>query len=325
VKAIIIGIISSVFFAVTFILNRSMELSGGSWLWSSSLRYFFMVPFLLLIVHMRGNLKPLLKEMKHYPITWLCWSIVGFGMFYGPITYAAASGPGWLVAGTWQFTIIAGLLLVPFFYTKVQSETGPIIIRHKLPWKGLLFSSIIFIGIIVIQLDHASGGLSTYMLLVGVLPVMVAAFSYPLGNRKMMEHCNGRIDTFQRVLGMTIASMPVWFVLATYGYFTVGLPSSSQVYQSLIVSISSGVIATVLFFYATDMVKADQSKLAAVEATQSSQIMFVLVGEMLILSEALPNYQSIIGMMIIITGMVFHSFASKQKIVLHSGKAKSAI
>ena len=49
-KEIWIGVLSSVFFAVTFILNRSMELSGGSWLWSASLRYLFMVPFLIAIV-----------------------------------------------------------------------------------------------------------------------------------------------------------------------------------------------------------------------------------------------------------------------------------
>nr|WP_235848589.1 multidrug resistance efflux transporter family protein [Litchfieldia alkalitelluris] len=114
-KAIFIGIISSVFFAVTFILNRSMELAGGSWLWSASLRYFFMVPFLILIVMMRGNLKTLLIELKQNYKTWTLWSIIGFGLFYGPITFAAASGPGWLVAGTWQFTIIAGSLLFPFF------------------------------------------------------------------------------------------------------------------------------------------------------------------------------------------------------------------
>jgi hypothetical protein len=41
-KEIVIGIFASMFFAVTFILNRSMELSGGSWIWSSSLRFFFM-------------------------------------------------------------------------------------------------------------------------------------------------------------------------------------------------------------------------------------------------------------------------------------------
>ncbi len=38
-KAIVIGILASLFFAVTFILNRAMELSGGSWMWSSSLRF----------------------------------------------------------------------------------------------------------------------------------------------------------------------------------------------------------------------------------------------------------------------------------------------
>ncbi|MBE4909559.1 multidrug resistance efflux transporter family protein [Bacillus luteolus] len=322
-KAILIGIFSSVFFAVTFVLNRSMELSGGSWLWSSSLRYFFMVPFLVLIVYLRGNFGALLKEMQKSPSTWLVWSIVGFGLFYGPITFAASSGPGWLVAGTWQFTIIAGLLLVPFFYSKIQSNHGIIKIRQKLPWKGLLFSSIIFIGIVIIQLDQASGGFTVQMLYIGILPVVIAAFAYPLGNRKMMEHCKGNVDTFQRVLGMTLASMPLWIALSSYGYFTVGLPSSSQVLQSLVVALSSGVVATVLFFYATDLVKEDQSKLAAVEATQSSQIIFVLFGEMLILSEALPNYQSIIGMLVIIIGMIFHSFASRQKIVLTGSKVKS--
>ncbi len=49
-KGVWIGVLAAVFFAVTFVLNRSMELSGGSWLWSASLRYFFMVPFLVAIV-----------------------------------------------------------------------------------------------------------------------------------------------------------------------------------------------------------------------------------------------------------------------------------
>ncbi|WP_249727716.1 multidrug resistance efflux transporter family protein, partial [Bacillus paralicheniformis] len=83
----------------------------------------------------------------------------------------------------------------------------------------------------------------------------VAAFAYPLGNRKMIEICGGRIDTFQRVLGMTIASMPAWIIIAIYASLTVGLPSASQMFQSLLVGISSGVIATVLFFIATDRVR----------------------------------------------------------------------
>ncbi|HLS59711.1 MAG TPA: multidrug resistance efflux transporter family protein, partial [Virgibacillus sp.] len=38
-RAILIGIIAALFFSVTFILNRSMELAGGSWAWSASLRF----------------------------------------------------------------------------------------------------------------------------------------------------------------------------------------------------------------------------------------------------------------------------------------------
>ncbi len=117
-KAIVVGILASLFFAVTFILNRAMELSGGSWLWSSSLRFIFMVPFLCLIVIMRGTFAPLLQKMRKKPLSWIKWSFAGFVLFYAPITFAAGYGPGWLVAGTWQITIVAGVLLSPLFYIK---------------------------------------------------------------------------------------------------------------------------------------------------------------------------------------------------------------
>lgn len=312
-KAILIGIVSSLFFAVTFILNRSMELSGGSWLWSSSLRYFFMVPFLIGIVLIRGNMKELLHELKTNPVTWILWSTIGFGLFYAPLTFAAASGPGWLVAGTWQFVIIAGLLVVPFFYKTVETKNGMQRVREKIPVKGLIFSSLIFIGIILIQLQAADEGIGMEMLLVGILPVVVAAFAYPLGNRKMMQHCKNNFDTFQRVLGMTLATTPFWLIIAGIGGATVGLPSKDQVFQSFIVGISSGIIATVLFFFATELVKHDQSKLAAVEATQATQIIFVIFGEVLLLSAPMPTMYSFVGLIMIAGGMVLHSLFSNRK------------
>ncbi len=58
-KAIILGIVASIFFAFTFVLNRAMDLQGGSWIWSASFRCFFMVPLLLIIVMYRGNLRQL--------------------------------------------------------------------------------------------------------------------------------------------------------------------------------------------------------------------------------------------------------------------------
>ncbi|GAA0345185.1 multidrug resistance efflux transporter family protein [Bacillus carboniphilus] len=310
-KEILIGVLASMFFAVTFILNRTMELSGGHWIWSSSLRFFFMVPFLLLLVLARKNLSAVWIEMKKHPLQWLTWSFFGFVLFYAPITYAASYGPGWLVAGTWQLTIVAGTLLTPLFFDRIQTENGDLTqIRKKLPLKALCFSLLIFFGVILIQFQKASS-LSVSEIIVGVTPVCVAAFAYPLGNRKMMELCGGRLDTFQRVLGMTIASLPFWMILAVIGVFNVGAPSSNQLIQTFIVAICSGVIATTLFFIATDRARDDQSKLSAVEATQSTQVLFVMVGEILLLSIPFPNGWAIVGLFIIVLGMLLHSYFTK--------------
>ncbi|AMA51913.1 DMT family transporter [Bacillus inaquosorum] len=311
-KAIIIGILASLFFAVTFILNRAMELSGGSWLWSSSLRFIFMVPFLCLIVIMRGAFAPLLQEMRKKPFFWIKWSFVGFVLFYAPITFAAAYGPGWLVAGTWQITIVAGVLLSPLFYVKKDMPGGPLLVRQKIPLVSLGTSMIILIGAALIQLQHAES-LSGKMLLFSVLPVVIAAFAYPLGNRRMLEEYGGRLDTFQRVLGMTLASLPFWLIVAAYGWWSDGLPTAGQTVQSFIVAVSSGIIATVLFFWATDMVRDNPQKLAAVEATQSGEVIFALLGEIVLLSGVFPSLLSFAGLFIIIAGMVLHTFASQPR------------
>ena len=113
-KAVLLGILASFYYAASFILNRSMALAGGSWMWSASLRYFFMLPFLLIIVGLRGNMRALFIEMRTHIKAWLVWSTIGFGLFYAPLTFASVYSPGWLIAATWQITIIAGTLLVPF-------------------------------------------------------------------------------------------------------------------------------------------------------------------------------------------------------------------
>lgn len=295
-KAILLGLIASFFFAFTFVLNRAMELEGGSWIWSASLRFLFMVPFLLAIVGLRRNLPELWQEMRAQPLQWLLWSTVGFGLFYGPLSFAAAYGPGWLIAGTWQVTIIAGSLLVPLF-------------GQKIPLKGLAMSMIILAGVALMQL-HEAKQLGTTEVVYGILPVVIAAFAYPLGNRKMMALTSGRIDAYQRVLGMTLASLPCWLLLACFGAATAGMPSASQITQSLLVALTSGIIATVVFFQATDLAKGNPVQLAAVEATQAGEVVFAVLLEVAILSAALPSLVSSVGMMIVMIGMVLHSYVS---------------
>ncbi|PLR79900.1 hypothetical protein CVD25_13225 [Bacillus canaveralius] len=313
-RPILLGIFAAFFFSVTFVLNRSMELSGGSWIWSASLRFIFMVPFLLIIVLARRNLLPLLKAMKEQPRSWLLWSFVGFGLFYAPICFAAAYSPGWLVAGTWQITIISGSLLAPAFIETIQTKNGPIKIRGEIPYRGLMMSVVILVGIVLMQIENTSH-ISFGALFLGIIPVIIASFAYPLGNRKMMEIGKGRLDAYQRALGMTLASLPFWFLLAFYGVFTVGLPGSDQVMQAVLVAICSGVIATALFFKATDLVRGDMQKLASVEATQSMEVLFALALELIFLSINFPTLLSWTGIFLVILGMILHSYASQKRTV----------
>lgn len=295
-RAILLGVVASLFFATTFVLNRAMELSGGSWLYSASLRYLFMVPFLLVIVGMRRGLQPLWEEMKANPWQWGVWSFVGFGLFYAPLCFAAIYSPGWLIAGTWQVTIIAGSLLVPLF-------------GQKIPYKGLFMSLLILAGVGLMQL-HEAASVGMKEVLLGIGPIVVAAFAYPLGNRKMMAMTKGRIDAYQRVLGMTLASLPFWVLLAIIGFVTEGAPSSGQTLQSLLVALSSGIVATVLFFQATDLAKGNAQQLAVVEATQAGEVVFAVMLEMMLLSAPLPGLWSNVGMLLVIFGMVLHSYVS---------------
>lgn len=302
VRAIILGILSALFFAVTFVLNASMEQAGGHWAWSASLRYFFMLPFLIVIVAMRKKFQPLNVSLRLHSGQWMLWSTIGFGLFYAPLCFAAMYAPGWLIAGTWQLTIIAGALLSPLFFIRVGSAT----VRARIPWRMLSLSIVVLIGIVLMQLEHAQH-MNRMSILLGVLPIVIAAFMYPLGNRKMMALTDGRLGVFERILGMTLASLPFWLLLALYGFIASGLPAMTQLIQSFIVAVSSGVIATALFFAATDLVRGNMVKLAAVEATQAFEVLFALMGEMLLLSLVMPSTIGISGIIIVMIGMILQS------------------
>lgn len=301
-KSFMLGLAASLFFSFTFILNRQMNLSGGSWIFSASLRYLFMFPILLFIVLIRNELKPVWIDIKTHPGTWMVWSTVGFGVFYSSITFAAAYGPSWLMAGMWQTTIIAGALLSPFFTTNGH--------RNKIPLKSLALSSLILLGVFIMQFQ-ASTTVSQIEILLGTLPVLVAAFAYPLGNRKMMEVCGNRLNTLQRVFGMTLCSLPFWIILSLFGLSSVGFPSTGQIGQSLIVALSSGVIATLLFFKATNLARFDVHELAAVESTQAGEVVFTLLLSVLLFHDTLPKGLSLLGLGLIILGMLLNSLHQK--------------
>lgn len=292
-RALIYGVLASLFFAFTFIFNRSMNLDGGYWLWSAALRYIFMLPILGLIVWKQNQMQGILSEIRKHPARWMLWSTVGFGLFYMPLSMASVYGESWFVAATWQITIVAGVLLTPLF-------------GKKIPLKNLAFSMVILAGIFLLQLSHMKT-LETDGLIAALGLIVVAGFSYPLGNRKMMQHSSAEITTIQRVFGMTLCSMPFWMICSAYALATHGVPGSGQMIQSLVVAVFSGVIATLLFFEATNLVKNNPKQLAVIEATQSGEVLFTLLGGILFLGDAMPSAAGFGGILIIVAGMVANS------------------
>jgi len=58
---------------------------------------------------------------------------VGFGLFYGLICFAASFAPGWVVATTWQSTILFTPLVLLAF-------------GRRVPLRGLAFTALVAAG-----------------------------------------------------------------------------------------------------------------------------------------------------------------------------------
>ena len=295
-KALIYGILASFFFAFTFILNRSMNLAGGYWMWAASLRYLFTFPILRIMLAGSPSPVRVWSAVKEAPVSWLVWSTVGFGLFYAPLTFGSVLGESWLAAATWQLTIVAGVLLTPLF-------------GKRIPIRNLGWSVLVLAGVFMMQVPHLKR-MEVRTVLFTLVPILVAAFSYPLGNRKMMELCPASMTTIGRVYGMTICSMPFWLLLSVFAAVRTGMPERGQVLQSVCVALFSGVIATVLFFKATDMVKHNPGHLAVIEATQCGEVVFTLLGGIFLLHDRVPDAVGLAGIAVIVAGMIGNSLAA---------------
>jgi drug/metabolite transporter (DMT)-like permease len=288
-----IGLLAALLFSTSFVLNRNVQVGGGAWEWTASLRYLMTLPVLVAIVAARGGIAPVIAALRARPLAWLGWSTVGFGLFYAPLAFAVTSSPGWLLAGAWQLTVLAGIVLAPLLYRDH---------RAVIPRGAVAGAVVVLGGVVLTQAEHA-GAVGAHALLAGALPVLVAACAYPAGNRKTMEVAAGRLDTWQRILAMTIASLPFWLVLATLGLFRAGTPHAGQLAQCAIVAVVGGLLATALFFAATARVRHHPARLAAVEATQSCEVVFAVALEVALLGIALPSPLAWCGIVLIVGGI----------------------
>ena len=298
-KAFILWLIASLFFALTFILNRYMNISWGSRLWTASLRFIFMLPILTFIVWIRWWLSDLLYHMKRNMKFWLRWSMVGFWLFYFFLCLSSEYGPWRLIASTRQITIVCWSLLIPFIYDS----------KYSIPWNSIVISCLILFGIGVMQFNYFIW-YDLRSMLSCIIFVSIAAIAYPLWNRKMMQISDDWLDVYQRVLWMTLASMPLWIILSLIWWYLFWLPNNSQLLSSWIVAIGSWIIATLLFFKSTDLTRTNMKELSIVEATQSWEVVFTFIAEIFFLWWVYPNIYSLSGIIIITIGMILHSLSS---------------
>ncbi|MCX6079569.1 MAG: multidrug resistance efflux transporter family protein [Chloroflexi bacterium] len=302
VRRVTLGVISALFFSSTFVLNRAMSLAGGHWVWTASLRFGYMLVFLILILLFSAGPDALVAVFVVFRQYWRFWILagsIGFGVFYALISFSAVYAAGWVVATTWQTTILATPIVLVFF-------------GRKVPTKGLLLTALIFIGIVLVNIEHASST-SPMVMLSSSLPVLVAAFAYPFGNQMVWEARQGENsrlphirhaileNSFARVLLLTLGSVPFWIGLLLVS--APPLPSGGQLISTAMVALFSGVIATTIFLYARHLCQ-HPYEIAAVDATQSMEVVFSLAGELLFLQGVLPGPLGLAGVALTIVGLV---------------------
>jgi drug/metabolite transporter (DMT)-like permease len=297
----LLGLVAGMFFSATFIFNRAISLEGGHWYWSAALRYAYMLLFLgvgISVCKGGAYLRRVLSEFQRHWVFWVASGSIGFGGFYALICFAADHSPGWVVATTWQMTIIATLFVLRLFGKTFSKKI----------W---LYSAIVFIGIFLVNISQVESE-NIMTLLLGASPVLIAAFLYPLGNQLVWEAKHGRkglprVDVklldnaFAKVFLLSLGSVPFWILLFPFTDATI--PSHGQFVNVALVALFSGVIATSLFLSARNSAD-NASKLAAVDATQSSEVVFALAGEVLFLQASLPNMLGLFGMLVACAGLI---------------------
>ena len=108
-------------------------------------------------------------------------------------------------------------------------------------------------------------------------------------------------NAFNKVWLMTLGSLPFWLVLGMI--VRPELPDSSQIFNTLLVALLAGVGATSIFLYAREKA-VTSSEVAGVDSTQASEVIFALIGGILLLNNAIPSALGLTGIGLIMLGLI---------------------
>ncbi len=299
---ILVGILSAAFFSSTWIINRQISLADGPWEWNAILRYPIVLALIAPWLALRGRERGLGAALRCFgrrPGYWILAGSLGCGVFYLGICFAGDRAPGWVLATTWQVTILVSPLVLRLFGLRV-------------PMRGLLLMALVFIGVSAINLSQirmAANPLA-YWFAAGAL--LIAAIAYPAGNQMLnlarnapeatgSDDGNALFDPIAGLFLMSLGSLPFWAIMLAIT--RPAQPEGVQIAQITVVAVSSGVIATGLFFWARNAT-ADPYVIAAVDATQSFEIVFTVLGEAILLGGAWPGIGEGLGILLVMIGVV---------------------
>ena len=108
-------------------------------------------------------------------------------------------------------------------------------------------------------------------------------------------------NAFNKVWLMTLGSFPFWLVLGAF--IQPESPATTQLFNTLLVALLAGVAATSIFFYAREQA-VTSSEVAGVDSTQASEVIFALIGGILLLDNAIPSAMGLVGIGLIILGLI---------------------
>lgn len=314
-RLVLLGLLAGLFFSSTFVLNELMASQGGHWFWSASGRYIFMWLILSLIISLKHGLSTLHKLCQlflNHVGFWCVAGSIGFGGFYAFLCFGADHAPGWVIAATFQFTSVASLIVLAMFGENLSKSV-------------IGTSLLIFAGVLIANLGEGLHDDSTSLgnlLLLGALPALLSGFCFPIGNQLVWYAANkaqnpsampSRLPSsvpsmtsplihsaMNKVWLLTTGSLPFWLVLGLV--IAPESPSSSQVINTFLVALLAGVIATSIFLFARSQASTG-GQVAAIDATQASEMIFAIFGGMILLGSPAPSVLSLLGIGMVIFGL----------------------
>ena len=295
---------------------------------------------LSVFILLQNKLNPskLLALCKLFVSHWQFWCVtggIGLGT-YGLLAFAADYAEGWVIAATYLFTVVASLVVLSFFGQSFQKKV--------IVYSVIVFIGVVLANVGEGLRHSTSQGTDWHaLLLFGALPAFIASFCFPLGNQLIWQagqpkegttHPTDEIskaasnetrkvtselatskllqkvpqvtspllsNPLHKVWLMSLGSLPMWLVLGVI--VQPPAPSVSQITISFLVALMAGVLGTTTFLHARSLAKQPQ-QLAAVDATQGSEIIFALLGGMLLLHTPMPSGLSFVGIALVIIGLV---------------------